>query len=163
MSPAPTKELFRKTWGDFPTGVSVVSFYDDSGMVHGLTANSVCSVSLDPFLVLVCVDHKARSFPMMSKSEHFVMSLLSREQEEECKYFARSDTEGEPPFKFRKSGRGYPILEGCLGYLECTIVAKHPAGDHTIFVGQVEEMEQHGGKPLVFCGGKFTDVVMPEG
>ena len=163
MSPAVTKELFRQTWGNFPSGVSVVTFYEKDGTVHGLTANSVCSVSLDPFLVLVCVDHKARSYPMMMNSQRFLMSILSSGQDEPCMFFAKSDTEGAPPFSFRKSAHGYPILDGCLAYMDCKNVARHPAGDHDIFVGEVEEIEVYEGKPLVFYQAKFTEVVPPAG
>ena len=160
MSPVVNKDLFRKTWGNFPSGVSVVSFYDQEGVVHGLTANSVCSVSLDPFLVLVCIDHKARSFKMLGQSERFVMNFLSDKQEEECRYFAKSDTAGVPPFKFRKSTAGFPVLDGSIAYMDCKIVAQHLAGDHTIFVGEVHEIDFHGGKPLVFYTGKFTEVAV---
>ena len=162
MSPAPTKDLFRKTWGSFPTGVSLCTFYEPSGLVHGITANSVCSVSLDPFLVLVCIDHKARSFPMMSNSDRFVMNFLSHEHEAVARYFARSDTHGQPPFVFHKSAHSYPVLDGAIAYMDCKVYGKHLAGDHTIFVGQVEEIEAKGGKPLVFYTGKFTEVVPPK-
>lgn len=161
MSPAATKELFRQAWGRFPTGVSVITFYEDGEMVHGLTANSVCSVSLEPLLVLVCVDHKARSFPMLGKSKRFVMNILSSGQREPSRYFAKSDTEGEPPFKFRKSQHGFPVLDGCLAYMDCKITGTHPAGDHSIFLGQVEEIEIYNGAPMVFYTGKYTDLVVP--
>ncbi len=161
MSPAATKDLFRKTWGLFPTGVTIVTFYTGAGAIHGLTANSVCSVSLEPFLVLVCVDHKARSFPMLSKQDRFVMNFLAQGQREACTFFARSDTEGSGPYTFTKSARGYPVLDGCVAYMECSIQAKHRAGDHTIFVGEVKEIELLGGEPLVFYQGKFTKVVPP--
>jgi flavin reductase ActVB len=158
MSPASTQDLFRQAWGNFPSGVSVISFYEDEGRIHGLTATAICAVSLDPALVLVCVDHKARSFPMLTKSERFVMNLLTQGQDDICMHFARSDTEGEPPFTFHKSSSGFPVLDGCLAHLDCKIVAQHPAGDHTIFLGEVEGGEFYGGRPLVFYGGKFTEV-----
>ena len=158
MSQPVTKEIFLKAWGNFPSGVSVITFYEEGGAVHGLTANAVCSVSLEPFMVLVCIDHKAQSFPILSKSDRFVMNFLSKGQEEACMHFARSDTEGEPPFTFSRSAHGVPVLEGCLAHLECRIMDKHPAGDHTIFVGEVEEIEFHGGEPLVFYEGKFLGI-----
>ncbi|MCH8195343.1 MAG: flavin reductase family protein [Chloroflexi bacterium] len=161
MSPVADKDLFRKSWGCFPTGVTVVTFYEDDGIVHGLTANSVSSVSLDPLLVLVCVDHKARSFPIMSKRDRFVMSILARDQEAASSFFARSDTEGSPPFEFQDTGSGNPYLKGALAYMDCQVYAKHVAGDHTIFIGKVDEIELFGGEPLVFSQGKYTDIVPP--
>ncbi|MCL0101891.1 flavin reductase family protein [Dehalococcoidia bacterium] len=158
MSPSPNKEIFRQIWGNFPSGVSVITFYEEEGTIHGLTANAVCSVSLEPFLVLVCIDHKARSFPLLSKSERFGMNLLSESQQAPCMHFAKSDTEGDPPFRFRKSPSGFPVLDGCVAYLDCTIVAKHLAGDHTIFVAEVEDLEFTGGDPLVFYNGQFVNL-----
>ena len=161
MSPAVTKEIFRKTWGCFPTGVSVITFYEEGGTVHGLTANSVCSVSLDPMLVLVCVDHEARTYPILQRSDRFVMNFLAKDQAEASKYFARSDTEGPPPFEFVKSGRGFPVLKGAIAYLDCSVYKTMEAGDHTIFLGEVEEMDLDDGEALVFCQGKYTEVVAP--
>ena len=159
MSPAATKDLFRKTWGCFPTGVTIITFYEEDGTVHGLTANSVCSVSLEPMLVMVCVDHKARSFPILRKSERFVMNFLARGQQESSTYFARSDTDGEPPFAFTKSEHGYPVLEGNIAYMDCKVYKTVEAGDHTLFIGEVEEMELTDGDALVFSHGKYTSVV----
>ena len=161
MSPAATKDLFRQAWGNFPSGVSVVTFYWDNGAVHGLTANSVCSVSMDPMLLLVCVDHKARSFPMLAKSERFVMNFLADGQTKESGYFARSDTDEEPPFSFHKSGHGYPVLEGCAAYMDCVVFEKHTAGDHTIFLGKVEEIEVYTREPLVYCAGEYAQLIWP--
>ena len=163
MNPAASKEMFLQAWGSFPSGVSVITFYEDGGAVHGLTANAVCSVSLEPCLVLVCVDHKARSFAMLRESERFVMNFLSHGQEGPFNHFARSDTEGEPPFKFHRSAHGLPVLDGCVAWLECRIVGMHPAGDHTIFVGEVEEIEFYGGRPLVLYTGKLMEIQEPKG
>ncbi len=163
MSPEANKDLYRKTWSRFPTGVSVITFYEADGKtVHGLTANAVSSVSLDPMLVLVCVDHKARSFPLMSKSERFVMNFLTEAQSEPLRYFARNDTTGAPPFKFRKSARGYPILEGSYAFMDCIVYAKHLAGDHTLFLGKVDEIDVTDAKPVVWYMGKLTSVAPPQ-
>ena len=162
MSPEATKELFRKTWRCFPTGVSVITFYEDGGAVHGLTANAISPVSLDPMLVLVCVDHNARSFPIMRKSERFVMNFLAKDQADQSNFFARNDTEGEPPFGFTRSGRGYPVLEGSVAYMDCKVYDTMEAGDHTIFVGEVEEIEVTDAEALVFCQGKYTEVMPPK-
>lgn len=161
MSPAATNDLFRQAWGNFPSGVSVVTFYRDDGTVHGLTANSVCSVSMNPMLILVCVDHGARSFPMLEKSERFVMNFLAEGQAAESDFFARSDTGEAPPFSFRKSGSGYPILEGCVAYMDCSVFEMHEAGDHTIFLGKVDEIEVSSKEPLVYCSGRYPQIVRP--
>ena len=161
VSHTATRELFLQAWGNFPSGVSVVTFYRDDGAVHGLTANAVCSVSIDPMLILVCIDHQARSFPMLEKSERFLMNFLAERQTEEADFFARSDTSEEPPFSFQKSGFGYPILEGCAAYMDCAVFDKHTAGDHTIFLGKVDEIEVSAKEPLVYCSGEYAQLVRP--
>ena len=161
MSPAATRELFRQAWGNFPSGLSVVTFYRNDGTVHGLTANSVCSVSMDPMLILVCVDHEARSFPILEQSERFVMNFLADGQTEESDFFARSDTSDVPPFSFRKSRYGYPILEGCAAYMDCSVFDKRAAGDHTIFLGKVDEIEVSTKEPLVYCSGEYPRLLRP--
>ncbi len=155
MSPAATQELFKKAWGGYLTGVSLITFYTGEGEIHGLTANSSSSLSLDPMLVLVSVDHKTRSFPMLSNQKRLVMNLLSKGQKDVSTFFARSDTHGTGPFKFGKTAHGYPFLEGCTAYFDCEIVARHAAGDHTIFISKVDEIEVFGGEPLGFLGGKY--------
>ncbi|MBI3743958.1 MAG: flavin reductase family protein [Chloroflexi bacterium] len=159
-----TKELFRKVWGHFPTGVSVITFWEDDThhAVHGITANSVCSVSLEPFLVLVCVDHKSRSFPILSKGKRFVMNFLAQHQSDASRFFAKSDSKENPPFEFGVSRLGQPTLKGACAAMDCEIVAKHLAGDHTIFVGKVEDIQDHGGEPLVFHRGKYVEVLPPK-
>ena len=156
------KYRFRALWSNFPTGVSVISFYTPDGGIHGITANSVCSVSLDPLLILVCVAHNARSFPMLDASDRFVMNFLAQGQEEQSNFFASSKTEGAGPFEWDKTASGLPALEGALGFLDCTVHAKHEAGDHTIFVGRVDEMSiREGAEPLAYVQGKYTKVVTP--
>ena len=158
------KNLFRQTWGNFPTGVSVISFFTPDRATHGITANSVCSVSLQPMLVLVCVDHKARSFPMLDASDRFVMNFLAKSQEAQSNFFASSKTHGSGPFEWGTTAAGLPMLEGTLGFMDCSVYAKHRTGDHTIFVGQVEEISlTEGVEPLAYCRGKYTQIMEPAG
>jgi flavin reductase (DIM6/NTAB) family NADH-FMN oxidoreductase RutF len=157
----PTKEHFRRVMGQFATGVTLVTTRLGSE-VHGLTANAVCSVSLEPLLVLVCVDHSADSHPLLEKSGVFAVNVLSHEQEELSRLFAGPTEEKAGRLEaigYRTAVTGAPIIEGCLAYLDCRIVAAHPAGDHTIFVGQVEQAEvSEDGPPLVFFRGRYTTV-----
>ena len=152
------QERFRQAWGNFPSGVSVVTFLTDEGVIHGLTATAICSVSLDPPMVLVCVGEKARSRGYLEQSGRFVMNFLAKGQEDLCWYFATKGERGASPSGYHKTAAGYPIIDGCVAYLDCRIVAQHPAGDHTIFIGRVEELEAPGGAPLVFHQGDFSDL-----
>jgi len=156
-----TQQHFRRVMGQFATGVTVVTtrLGDE---VHGLTANAICSVSLEPLLVLVCVDHSADTHPLLEKSGVFAMNILSAEQEHLSRLFAGPTEEKAGRLEatgYRTAVTGAPIIEGCLAYLDCRIVAAYPGGDHTIFVGQVEEAEISGeGAPLLFFRGRYTTV-----
>jgi flavin reductase (DIM6/NTAB) family NADH-FMN oxidoreductase RutF len=156
-----TKEHFRRVMGQFATGVTVVTtrLGDE---VHGLTANAVCSVSLKPLLVLVCVDHAADTHPLLERSGVFAVNILSHEQEDLSRLFAGPTEEKAGRLEamgYRTAVTGAPIIDGCLAYLDCRVVAAYPGGDHTIFVGQVEEAEiGEEGAPLIFFRGGYTTV-----
>jgi len=154
-----TKEHFRRVMGQFATGVTVVTtrLGDE---VHGLTANAICSVSLEPLLVLVCVDHSADTHPLLEKSGVFAVNILSAEQEHLSRLFAGPTEEKAGRLEamgYRTAVTGAPIIEGCLAYLDCRIVAAYPGGDHTIFIGRVEQAEiSEDSAPLVFFHGGYT-------
>lgn len=156
---AANKQLYRKVMGRFATGVTVVTVPSADGKIKGMTANSFTSVSLDPMLVLVCVDHRARTLALMQASERFGINILAEDQQPLSDYFARSDQDSETARKlgvrFHHSKHGTPLLNGCLAALDCRKVAAHVAGDHTIFIGEVVEMSAAEGRPLLFYSGKY--------
>ena len=161
-----TKEHFRRVMGQLATGVTVVTtrLGDE---VHGLTANAVCSVSLEPLLVLVCVDHTADTHPLLEKSGIFAVNVLSQDQEDLSRLLAgptEQKTGRLEALGYRTAVTGAPIIDGCLAYLDCRVVAAYPGGDHTIFVGQVEEAEiGEDVPPLLFFRGRYTRVREGEG
>jgi len=153
---------FRRVLGHFATGVTVVTtrLGDD---LHGITVNSFTSVSLHPPLVLICIDKSARAHDYLSKSGTFAVNILRRDQEHLSRFFADpSRPEGREGFRgipFREAVTGSPILEGCLAFLDCRIVASYPGGDHTIFLGQVEDLGiLQGGDPLVFYRSQYRSL-----
>ena len=156
---APDTAAFRKAMAQFVTGVTVVTVARGSGQVHGMTANAFASVSLDPQLVLVCVDHNARTHPILREQKRFGINVLREDQHELAVYFAQVEQDHESGerlgVKMRMTEKGTPLLVGSLARLECRLVAAHEAGDHTIFVGEVERAEIEDGWPLVFHGGKY--------
>jgi len=159
-----TKEHFRRVMGQFATGVTVVTTRAGDA-VHGLTANAICSVSLEPLLVLVCVDHSADSHPLLEKSGVFAINVLSEKQEDISRLFAGPTEEKTGRLEamgYRTAVTGAPIIQGCLAYLDCRIVAAYPGGDHTIFMGQVEEAEiGEDSAPLIFFRGRYATVREP--
>lgn len=148
---------FRQAWSTFPTGVSVVTTIQPDGQVHGMTANGINSVSLEPLLVLACVGHTANSHTLIQDSGRFAISVLSEDQRSIGEYYARSVEKRvgdvEVSFSFTKEGAAF--VDGGLAAMDCRVVDQYEAGDHTIFVGEVDEIEVNPGRPLVFFEGKF--------
>jgi len=152
------KSELRRVMGHFATGVTIVTTHDGAGRCYGLTANAVCSVSLEPPLVLVCVDKNAESHPAFEMSQAFVVNVLTAEQEELSRRFAVSGGEKFVGLACRNGGTGTPIIEGALAHVECRVVAAHDAGDHTIYIGRVESGDVGNGDPLLFFRGKYHRV-----
>ena len=153
---------FRKAMGCFATGVTIITV-DLEGEVHGMTANAFASVSLDPMLVLVCVDHKTRTHAHLHAKKRFGINVLSRDQRAISEYYARPTrtherAEQEAGATFDRTSRGTPMLNGALAYLECRLHSAQEAGDHTIFIAEVENVVLREGEPLLFFRGQYLGV-----
>ncbi|MCC7354649.1 MAG: flavin reductase family protein [Anaerolineae bacterium] len=156
------KGLFRQVLGLFATGITVVTTRQADDTLHGLTINSFTSVSLTPPLVLICVERRARSHEFIAQSGAFAVNFLSEQQEIISERFSAraplvsSSFEGIP---YRIAATGSPILEGCLGWVDCRVWATYDGGDHTIFVGQVEALGLgEGSLPLLYYRGRYMFV-----
>jgi len=150
---------FRKAMGSFATGVTIITV-DLDGEVHGMTANAFASVSLDPPLVLVCVDHKTRTHAHLHAKKRFGINVLSAGQRAISEYYARTDrshehAETEAGARFERTKHGTPMLRGALAYLECSLHSSQEAGDHTILIAEVEDVVVREGDPLLFFRGKY--------
>ena len=147
---------FRRVMAHFATGVTVLTTALGEE-VHGMTANAVCSVSLDPLLVLVCVSKQARTHAVLSESGVFALNVLAEEQEHLSRLFADDAMDAAhrlTGLSYRRGVTGAPILADCLAYVDCRVVAVYPGGDHTIFVGAVEDAGVlREGQPLIFFRG----------
>lgn len=144
---------FRTVLGHFATGVTVVSVRDDGG-VHGMTANSFTSVSLDPPLVLVCIGKKNRTHALIEKEGKFGVSVLSEEHEAVSRHFAGA-RDLPIDITWFEEGLGTPVIKESVAWLDCTVWRSYDGGDHTIFVGKVEALGAPGGKPLIFFQGAY--------
>lgn len=155
-----SREEFRKALGCFATGVTVVTVTRVPGRVHGMTANAFSSVSLEPPLVLVCVDRESNTHPLLLAARRFGVNMLREDQQDVARYFAEAEKNEEAAARlgvhYRFTKRGTPLLETALAQLECAVVAAHEAGDHTIFVGKVDKVAVAAARPLLFYGGKFA-------
>jgi len=148
--------------GCFATGVTIVTV-DLDGEVHGMTANAFASVSLDPMLVLVCVDHTTRTHAHLHAKKRFGINVLCAEQRAISEYYARpvrthEHAEQEAGARFERTRLGTPMLQGSLAYLECRLHSAQVAGDHTIFIAEVEDVVVREGEPLLFFRGKYRKV-----
>lgn len=160
-----SKEEFRQVIGTFATGVTIVTTRSN-GQFHGMTANAVCSVSLEPLLILVCVDRQNDTHKIISDGGVFALNILSADQEHLSRRFATKELQGAHSFDdlpYRLSTTGCPLLEGSLAFLDCRVVAAYPGGDHTIFIGEVQEVSSlKDENPLIFYKGKYATLKQEE-
>lgn len=159
MSDPVTPDEFRAALGRFASGITVVTVETAEGDVHGMTASAFCSVSLRPPLVLVCVEHLAETYLHLRENESFGISVLKEDQEALSEFFA--DPERNPDAAYRlgiaysRMKSGVPVLSGALANLDCRKVNSYPAGDHTIFVGELRETAIGEGAPLLYFRGRY--------
>ncbi len=156
---AVTETDFRKAMGSFGTGVTVITV-DVDGQIEGMTANAFTSVSLNPTLVLVCVDHRARTHAHLHARKRFGINVLAEDQRGISEYYARPDrthhrAEQETSARFDRTPHGTPVLHGALAYLECRLHTMHEAGDHTIFIAEVEDIVLREGNPLLYFRSQY--------
>ena len=151
---------FRAIMGCLVAGVTVVTTLDRQGTPRGLTATAVCSVSLTPPLVLVCIDQAADCYEAFREARAFALNLLREDQERLSRQFATKDTPKFEGIAHRPGVTGVPILSGALAHLECLLTAEYPGGDHTIFVGEAVDsgvpFSEEDGSPLVHFRGGFA-------
>jgi flavin reductase (DIM6/NTAB) family NADH-FMN oxidoreductase RutF len=152
------KQEFRRVLGHFAAGVTIVTTVGDDGKPYGLTATAVTSVSLEPPLVLVCVDKRSDSHPHFHTSQVFAVNLLAADHEPLSRRFAVSGGDKFDGLAMRRGSTSAPLLADALGYIECRTVNVIDAGDHTIFLGQVEAADAREGEPLVYFRGAYRQI-----
>ncbi len=155
MATDTSPEVFREVFGRFATGVAVITSAGPAG-IGGMTANALCSLSLEPLLMLVCFENEARTLPIVSEAGRFGVNVLSSEQEDLAGVFASKLPEAEKlegvPHKFRG---GVPIIDGTLAWSVCELRELIAGGDHTIAIGKVIQMGLGRGRPLLFYAGRY--------
>src|SRR5262245_36184813 len=153
-----TSDQFRRVMGNFATGITVVTTRDRHGNAYGLTVNSFTSVSLDPVLILVCLDNKLSGLQAFKDSRHFGVSILSEHQEDISWMFAKKDAE-RPASIYLEGKLGIPLLKNSLAIMECETVQVYAGGDHQIFLGEVQHAELlQPDHPLLYFRGKYERV-----
>ncbi|MER5183311.1 flavin reductase family protein [Streptomyces sp. NPDC002896] len=148
----------RRTMGRFATGVAVVTTSAD-GVPHGMTVNSLTSVSLEPPLLLVCLTTGARTTEAVTTAGKFAVNILSARQEHLALRFAKRGTDHFAGLDIVYGRHQVPVIPGAFAHLECAVERHFVAGDHIVVIGKVLEVCERDGEPLGFIGGAFSDVV----
>lgn len=150
-------KTFRQACGRFATGVTVITA-DYSGALHGMTANAFTSLSLDPPLVLIAVDKNAVTHGVLTQTDRFAVNILTTEQKEAAQFFAQKVKEDYSGIALTTLPSGQHCLAGNLATLDCALYPPHfDGGDHTVFIGRVENVSLGEGEPLLFYSGKFLE------
>ena len=152
----PNADLFRHVLGHYPTGVAVITASTDQGPV-GMSMNSFTAVSLQPPLVLFCPALSSATWPLLRNVGRIAINVLSAGQESESRLFSSPVADRFSSIAWSVGQNGAPLLADALGWLECTVQAKYPAGDHTVVIAEIERMGVHQEieEPLVFFRGAY--------
>lgn len=148
---------FRRVMGHFATGVAVVTSCRDDGSAAGLTVSAVSSVSLTPVMILVCVDRGSQTHAWIEQSGRYAVNFL---EEGRGETLARRFAESDPEDRFRGTAwhaehTGAPVLDDALAWMDCRVSAAVPAGDHTVFLGEVLSADAREGTPLLYYRGGY--------
>ena len=151
---------FRDTVGHFATGITIITTCQEDGTPVGLTANSFTSLSLDPPMVLFCLDSNVASFEAFRAGGHFAVNILSEKQQHLSSRFAKSGPEKWEGVAFDAGHTGSPILPGSLACMECKVSSISEGGDHVIVIGEVIRMErtQEDVMPLLYYRGGYANL-----
>ena len=153
-----TPDEFRSVLGRFPSGVTVVTTKDGDGSDEGMTVSAFCSVSLDPPLVLICIEKNASAYEALATASGFVVNILAVSQEQIARRFSIVDIDRFEGVGYSRSQKGFAVLDDVLGVIECVTSAMHDAGDHTIIVGEVEAARVQNGTPLLYYRGGYAQL-----
>ncbi len=151
-------DTYRSVLGRFATGVTIITARSADGTDHGMTVSAFCSLSLHPPQVLICIDQSASMLELMRGHCSIGINILSSDQEAYSRRFASED---EQPFEGIAYGRGEAgvvLFEEALAHLECRIIVHHEAGDHTIFIAEVDRATPRDGRPLLYYRGGYAQL-----
>jgi flavin reductase (DIM6/NTAB) family NADH-FMN oxidoreductase RutF len=149
---------FRAVLGRFPSGVTVVTTKAADGSDQGMTVSAFCSLSLEPPLVLICIEKTASAHDALTRAKGFVVNVLAAKQEQIGRRFAIVDIDRFEGVGFTRSSSGYAILDDVLAVIECDRVSMHDGGDHTMIIGEVEATRAETGTPLLYYRGGYAQL-----
>ena len=149
-------KFLRKTLGKYSTGVTVVTSIDNNGNPIGMTVNSFTSVSLQPALVLWCIDKKQPSYNSFMDAEGYAVNILSKDQNDLCHKFASQLDDKFENVDCEKSENGFPLVKNSLAWFDCKKWNYYSGGDHQILVGEVTSFDSYELEPLTYWNGQIS-------
>ncbi|MBA3672523.1 MAG: flavin reductase family protein [Gemmatimonadaceae bacterium] len=153
------QDSFRSVLGRFASGITVVTAVDDQGRDVGMTVSAFSSVSLEPPLVQLCVERSASMFGVLLTAERFAVSILSDEQEALSRRFAKVESSHRfDGLGYQRSENGIVLLDDALAHLECHVAMRYDAGDHMLFLGEVEQAAARDARPLLYYRGGYAQL-----
>lgn len=159
MMSDPHAQRFRHVLGHLPTGASIITTTDAAGLPLGLSCNSFTSVSLRPPLVSFCPAKSSTTWPRMRRSARFAVNVLAEDQHDLCRRFSLQGIDRFTDVGWAPSRYGNPLIEGALAWIDCETIDEHDAGDHTIVVAAVLDLESPGTTgPLIFFRGRYDRI-----
>ncbi len=156
-----TQDEFRAALSRFPSGITVVTSRGPAGEPHGITVSAFCSVSLDPPLILVCIEKTTASHMAIQNTRSFAVNILAAGAEQLSEHFSLPTSDKFEGISYRNGLVRVPVLDDALVALECGLENAYDGGDHTIFVGLVEEVSIRDGMPLAYFHGGYHDLLDP--
>ncbi len=152
-------DSFRSVLGRFASGITVVTTRDAAGHDMGMTVSAFCSVSLRPPLVSICVDRVATMHDALTAGDRFGVNILAAEQEALSRRFASIDSSHRfDGVGYERGESGVLLLDDALAHLECLVMARHAAGDHTLFIGEVESASARDARPMLYYRGGYAQL-----
>ena len=149
---------FRRACAKFATGVAVATASGEDSTPHGMTVNSFTSVSLDPPLVLMCVDHSSNLFELFRRCSHYGINVLNAHQEELSNRFAQRGFDRFDGVEWHRGRTGVPLLGGAIAQFECEVRHRVEAGDHTILIAEALYAEWHQGTPVIYFDSGYRRI-----
>ncbi len=155
--PQNDSRALRNALGRFATGVTIVTAIDPDGHPIGLTVNSFSAVSLEPALVLWCLDNNSHNLAAFRKASHYAINILAADQQDISNRFATWPADRFVGLHWQPGVGGAPVFPGCCASFQVANDTQHAAGDHTIFVGRVEHFSENAEHPpLLFHAGSYA-------
>ena len=151
-------DAFRAVMGRFASGVTVVTAEDADGTDRGMTVSAFASLSLEPPLVVMCIDRTASMYDTLMNGEFFAVNMLASTQEALARRFAATGAQQFEGIGYVKGENGAPVLNDVLAYIECRRVSSSAAGDHGLIVGETLNASQRDARPLLYYRGGFAQL-----